>query len=114
MRETINKYMFLSGICLLVVMSGCAEISPPGPEEIMRQPLGQSPLRIGMSKDQIRSIWGEPDSIKVLETDAQGMVKEEWVYVGRYPNLPINVDYLSESQHLIFDGNYLVQHHHRR
>lgn len=113
MNLSIVQYALVA-VLLVLALGGCAEIEPPGPEEIMRQPLGQSPLKIGMSKEQVKSIWGQPDSIKTVGTDFQGIVKEEWVYSGRYPNLPINVDYLSESQHLIFDGNYLVQHHHQR
>ena len=101
--------------CLLsIVLSGCAEITPPGPEDLMRQPLGQSPLRIGMTKEKVKSLWGEPDVLRVLETDAQGMVREEWIYRGRYPNLPINIDYLSETQHLFFDGNNLVRFYHQK
>ena len=104
------KTSVLTISCLLfaALLVGCAEIKPPSPGEIMHEPLGQSPLRIGMSKDKVRSIWGEPDMVRIVDSDAQGMVKEEWIYRGRYPNLPINVDYLSETQHLLFDGNYLV------
>jgi hypothetical protein len=67
-----------------------------------------------MTKEKVRSMWGEPDSVQILESDAQGMVKEEWIYNGRYPDLPINVDYLSESQHLFFDGNHLVRFFHQK
>ena len=92
-------------ILLSVFLAGCAEIRPPGPEEIMRQPLGQSPLRVGMTKEKVMSLWGEPDVIRVLKRDTQVMINEEWIYRGRYPDLPISVDYLSETQHLFFDGN---------
>ena len=100
--------------CILHFLSGCAEITPPTPDEIMRQPLGQGPLRIGMSKEKINSLWGEPDVVRVLGTDSQAMVQEEWVYRGRYPNLPINAGYLSETQHLFFDGNHLVRFYHQK
>ena len=99
---------------LSAFLSGCAEIKPPTPAEIIRQPLGGSPLRIGMTKAQVDSIWGEPDLIRPLESASRQTLKEEWIYRGRYPNLPINVDYLSETQHLIFDGNNLVQLYHQK
>jgi hypothetical protein len=69
-----------------------------------------------MTKAKVRSIWGEPDTVQALETDlkARTTIKEEWIYRGRYPNLPINVDYLAETQHLIFDGNNLVEFYHRK
>lgn len=97
-----------------LALIGCAEIRPPSPGEIMRQPLGESHLRIGMTKEKIKSVWGDPDMIRVLGVDRQGMVKQEWIYRGRYPNLPINVDYLSETQHLFFDGDNLVGIEHHR
>ncbi len=101
-------------ILLSALLIGCAEIKPPAPREIMRQPLGESPLRIGMTKEKVRSLWGNPDMVKLLAADTQGTVKEEWIYRGRYPNLPINVDYLSETQHLVFDGNHLVDFSHKK
>lgn len=110
-----SKLFLLSALYLLLstLLIGCAEIKPPSPQEILRQPLGESPLRIGMTKEKVKSLWGEPDLVRVLETDAQGTVKEEWVYRGRYPNLPINVDYLAKTQHLFFDGENLVKFYHR-
>lgn len=108
------KALLLISCYFLLYLTGCAEISPPAPEDLIRQPLGESPLRIGMTKEKVKSIWGEPDVIRVIETDVQGMVKEEWIYRGRYPGLPINVDYLSETQHLFFDGNNLVKFYHQK
>ena len=104
--------IFCFMLCALLI--GCAEITAPGPEEIMRQPLGEGPLRIGMTKEKVKSLWGEADVVRVLGSDAQGTVREEWIYRGRYPNLPINVDYLSETQHLFFDGNNLVRFYHQK
>lgn len=101
-------------VLMSLVLIGCAEIELPGPGEIMRQPLGGSYLRIGMTKEKVESVWGDPDMIRVLGVDRQGMVKQEWIYRGRYPNLPVNVDYLSETQHLFFDGDNLVGMEHRR
>ena len=106
------KALFL--LCLVFVLYGCAEIDAPGAREIMSQPLGEMPLRIGMTKEEVLSIWGKPDSIASIESTSPGAIMEEWIYRGRYPDLPINVDYLSESQHLIFDGKHLVKHYHER
>ena len=110
--ESSRSFFIL--VLLSAFLTGCTEIKPPGPSEIMRQPLGQSPLRLGMTKEKMRSIWGEPDVVRVLGSDAQGMIREEWIYRGRYPNLPINVDYLSETQHLFFDGKHLVRFYHQK
>ncbi len=114
--QKAHKSLLLYTIyCILsIILIGCAEIRPPSPSEIIRQPLGESPLRIGMSKEKVKSLWGDPDIIKVLGSDIQGMIREEWIYRGRYPNLPVNVDYLSETQHLFFDGSYLVKFYHQK
>ena len=114
MKFWANKLTVVFILFSLIFLCGCTEIEPPGPSEIMRQPLGGSPLRLGMTKEKVRSIWGEPDVVRVLGTDAQGMIREEWIYRGRYPNLPINVDYLSETQHLFFDGKHLVRFYHQK
>lgn len=114
MKNSKVFLLFILYSLLSIVLIGCAEIRPPGPEQIMRQPLGESPLRIGMSKEKIESLWGSPDVVRVISADNQGTLREEWIYRGRYPNLPINVDYLSENQHLFFDGNHLVRFYHSK
>ncbi|MBN2097375.1 MAG: hypothetical protein JW714_02720 [Candidatus Omnitrophica bacterium] len=120
MQITINKLQIITMFLFSTFLLGCAEIQPPTPEQVMRQPLGESPLRIGMTKEKVQSIWGEPDLVRIADTAAQGRVvaqgtvKEEWIYRGRYPNLPINVDYLSETQHLFFDGSHLVRFYHSK
>lgn len=110
----MKRALLIAYSVLFIGLMGCAEIKPPSPKEIIRQPLGESPLRIGMTKEKVRSLWGESDLVKVLQPDAQGTIKEEWIYRGRYPALPINVDYLSETQHLFFDGNNLVRFYHQK
>ncbi|MFH1075148.1 MAG: hypothetical protein V1752_08675 [Candidatus Firestonebacteria bacterium] len=111
MKRLCLKELFLAG--LIIFLNGCSEIKPPTPNEIIRQPLGESPLRIGMPKEEVKSLWGNADEIKVLDSQP-GTIKEEWIYRGRYPNLPINVDYLAETQHLFFDGESLVNFHHQK
>lgn len=111
--KIFNFSVCIFGLLFLILsfLVGCAEIKPPAPEEVIRRPFGRGPLRIGMTKEKVKSLWGEPDIVKVLGTDEQAMVKEEWIYRGRYPNLPLDaldVGYLKTTQHLFFDGNNLV------
>lgn len=97
-------------ILLSFIISGCAEIEPPSPEEILRHPLGKGPLSIGMVKEEVVSIWGEPDVINQEDGISRtGTVKEEWVYHARYSNIPLDAGYLSKTRHLNFDGNNLVR-----
>lgn len=106
------KTLFL--LSLIFVLFGCAEIDPPGPREILTRPFGKGPLRIGMTKEEILSIWGKPDTMSSLESASPGVIKEEWIYRGLYPSLPISVGHLSESQYLIFDGKHLVKHYRKK
>jgi hypothetical protein len=113
-KEVQGIILFIFCFLLSALFTGCAEIKPPTAKEILREPLGPSPMRIGMTKEKVRSIWGKPDIIKLLGESNQGMIKEEWIYRGRYPSLPVNVDYLSETQHLFFDGKHLIRFYHQK
>ncbi|MFH1645616.1 MAG: hypothetical protein ABIB11_04265, partial [Candidatus Omnitrophota bacterium] len=96
-------------ICLISSsVIGCAEITPPGPETILAPWKGVSPVRLGESKDAVLDKWGEPNNITILGSDDVGLVKEEWVYYGKYPSVFIDYQYLSKTKHLIFTGNSLT------
>lgn len=93
-----------------IYIAGCAEINLfQTPTEVLKHPLGTDPVRVGMTKDEIISIWGEPDQINQLEpTDEWKTPREEWAYLGRYSKIPIDKSYLFKTKYLIFDGNNLV------
>lgn len=117
------KNMFIGLMLLIfsVLIPGCAEnqtfnvagIQPLEiPKEVGENPLGTTALKIGMSKDEVKSLWGKPDFVNTPEytPDASGSVKEEWVYKARrYSPIPIDVEYLSNTKHLFFDGNNLTK-----
>ncbi len=95
----------------ILTISGCAEINPfEAPGEIMRHPLGRESIRVGMSKEEVISKWGEPNIVNSLPTiDASGSRGEEWVYKAkRYTPVPIDSGYLHKNQYLYFDGNNLT------
>jgi len=98
-------------ICLLSII-GCAGIEPPSPERILSNPLGTGPIRVGMTKDEVIEVWGEPDLIGSLgeSTDYGRTAKEKWTYHGRFTNLPVNYGYLSNPVYLYFDGNNLTNY----
>lgn len=109
MRKSLLTALFVCALGL----AGCAGMeSPPTPENILSHPLGTSPLRIGMTKDEVRSIWGDPDSIKHIgeSTNMGATEKVEWVYNARATNLPINYANLSKPMHLYFDGKNLTSY----
>ena len=106
-----NKLVALLALIAVGVISGCAEIDPfETPGEVMRHPLGSESIRVGMSKEEVISKWGEPDIVNKLPAkDASGSQGEEWVYKARrYTPVPIDTGYLHKNKYLYFDGNNLT------
>lgn len=95
-------------VLLSIFIIGCAEIEPPSPEKILAPWSGVPPVRLGESKSSVRDKWGEPDEVRPLGADDVGLVKEEWVYRGRYPEVPVDYKYLSKTKRLIFTGESLT------
>lgn len=96
---------------LQLLFAGCAEIDPfEAPGEVIRHPLGSESIRVGMSKEEVASKWGEPDLVNPLAaTDASRSPGEEWVYKARrYTPVPLDSGYLQKNKYLYFDGNNLV------
>jgi hypothetical protein len=110
--SNISRILVLSFSAAIFALniSGCAELNPiDASRQIMKNPLGTDPIRVGMSKEEIKSIWGEPGRINNLEPSDQWQTpREEWVYVGRYSKIPLDKSYIFKSKYLIFDGNNLV------
>ncbi len=92
---------------MCVLLAGCAGIEPPTPGKLLTHPLGTSPLHRGMSKDEVRGIWGEPDLVqeKGIAKSAGATPRQEWVYYSHASNLPINYANLSKAMRIYFDGN---------
>jgi hypothetical protein len=105
--KTINALILIS---VLIFISGCAEIDMPTPEDVLRRPLGTDSVKRGMSKDQVKDLWGEPDETTYEEIEETGTVRsrEVWIYKGRYAALPVDAGYLSKTKYLYFDGNSLT------
>ena len=109
----LSKHESVILLILLIsaTISGCAEIDPfKTPAEVIRHPLGQETIRVGMSKEEVISKWGEPDIINKLPVkDASGSQGEEWVYKAkRYTPVPLDSGYLHKNKYLYFDGNNLA------
>ncbi|UCD55579.1 MAG: hypothetical protein JSV93_01920 [Candidatus Omnitrophota bacterium] len=96
-------------ISILFLLSGCADITPPTPKDIIKHPLGSDSVKIGMTKGKVIQRWGEPDQINYVEDKEKwGGAREEWTYVGRYSAIPINKNYLYKTRKLYFDGESLT------
>lgn len=98
----------LSAVCMLSFV-GCAEVEVPTPKDIVTHPFGHQQNLRGWTKEEVKAKWGEPDQMIPLEPDEWGSPREEWVYQGRYPGVPIDYKYLSKTKHFYFIDNVLVE-----
>ncbi len=109
-KTFLKLFLVMALLLSLQVLCGCAGIDPmDAPKTIIKNPLGTDHIRIGMTKQEIVSVWGEPDQVNILEpADEWQTIREEWVYLGRYTKIPLDKSYLFKTKYLIFDGNNLV------
>lgn len=87
---------------------GCAGVDIPKTAELIKEPLGKGSVKVGMTKDQVVSVYGEADITRSVSSDEWKGEREEWFYRGRYSALPINAGYLSSDLYLYFDGENLT------
>lgn len=100
---------FLVGSVSLLA-SGCGEFHALSPEEVLTHPFGtQAPFPLGASKRRVLADWGEPDEVIGRGVDELGNTREEWIYVGRLPAVPVDYGYVSQTKHLFFEGENLVR-----
>ncbi len=103
-RSLVTVIVLFFCVCLF----GCAGIDAPTPESVLKNPTGSGSLYVGMMKEEVISLYGEPDSKQTVSSDEWKEPREEWVYRGRYPVLPISPGYLSKDLYLYFDGENLT------
>ena len=89
---------------------GCSMLETiPTPGEVIKYPLGKTTLRVGMTKQEVESKWGKPDSISTVEDKKRWPdPREMWIYNPQTSSIPIDADYLSKTRKLYFDGSYLT------
>ena len=98
----------LSSVVLCVFLVGCADVEVPKTENILREPLGEGSLKIGMTKAQVDSVYGAPDTKDMVDSGEWSQPREEWFYRATYSALPVGAGYLSEDLYLYFDGENLT------
>ena len=104
-----RKLVVIFSLIMVFVFIGCAGLTPPNPMEILSHPLGTEAIRIGMTKEKVKDLWGEADVVNYTGKDELGTACEEWIYWARHPELRIDAGYLSKTQRLYFEGNALVK-----
>jgi len=97
-------------IIITVFLTGCTLFKPVNPEKVLTNPIGTDSIKVGMTKDQVRSLLGDPDSIvsRGRTKDVLSSDLEEWTYRGRYTNMPVKADYFGKNLVLNFDGDNLT------
>ena len=112
MKKDLTDFMQNILLCIMAIsisLSGCAGIEPPNPEEVVKHPLGTEAVKIGMTKNEVESLWGKPDEIKTVEDKEKWRgSREVWVYRAQYGAVPVDAGYLSKTKKLYFDGNNLT------
>jgi len=111
MGKNLSKFAVWAIVLMVMFVYGCAEIKPTDPIEAVTHPVigVDSSLRPGMTKDEIKSEWGDPDQMIERGTNELGAPKVEWIYNGRYRGVPMDIKYLSKTKHMIFEGNVLTK-----
>ncbi|MBI4335681.1 MAG: hypothetical protein HY589_03390 [Candidatus Omnitrophica bacterium] len=95
--------------CGIIFLAGCAEITPPNPIEVIKHPLGNDvTLRRGMTKDAVKAAWGDPHVVKNIGPSKFGGDREEWTYYGMMSKIPADINYMSKTVKLYFDGDNLA------
>ena len=106
MRTTVLRFCLL---VYIVSIFGCAGITPPSPDDVVRHPLGTESVKIGMTKTQVEGLWGKPDDVTTVEDKERWKGSREiWVYRAQYTAIPVDAGYLSKTRRLYFDGDNLT------
>ena len=108
-RPTVNIVLLTVIFTASIFFYGCSAIIIPNPADVVKHPLGTESIKVGMTKDQVESIWGKPSQIKMVEdkTRWQG-TREVWIYRAQCGSIPLDAGYLSSTKKLYFDGNNLT------
>ena len=92
----------------LMGLAGCSDIQTPTAHEAMTHPFGTgAPFVRGTTKSEVVASWGKPKHVVPHGVDELGNLREEWIYEGWLPGLPIDHEYLSRTKHLFFEGEHL-------
>ena len=108
-RPAVSMALLTIILTSSIFFYGCSAIIIPNPEDVVKHPLGTESIKVGMTKEQVESIWGKPGQIKLVEDKARWQgTREVWIYRAQYGSIPVDAGYLSSTKKLYFDGNNLT------
>ena len=95
----------------LALICGCSVVETiPQADQVLKMPLGTESIRIGMTKQEVESHWGKPDSVQTVENKKRWSgPRDMWVYRANYGSIPVDAGYLSKTKKLYFDGANLTE-----
>ncbi|MGB2630154.1 MAG: hypothetical protein WBD24_03845 [Candidatus Omnitrophota bacterium] len=97
-------FLFLLIVSFLI-SAGCADVDLPNTGQIIKNPLGPGSVKIGMLKDKVVDIYGEPDIKGTVTSDKWIGTREEWIYWADLSTLPVGAGYLGQDLYIYFDGD---------
>ena len=100
-----NIIFLMVVVVALGVLYGCADIDTPSPGQILQNPLGPGSVKIGMTKNEVQSIYGDPSGKETVTSSEWAGEREEWFYNAKYTSLPMNAGFLAKNLYIYFDGN---------
>jgi len=104
----LRNYWILSLMIGCGVLAGCADMDIPTPKTLLKEPIGPNAAKIGMSKDRVQSLYGDPVFKSMVSSTEWDSPREEWFYKAQISGLPVNSDYLSKDLYLYFDDDSLT------
>lgn len=95
---------------LIMALCGCSTLEVADPSEVVKHPFGTEAIKLGMTKQQVESLWGKPDETRMVEDKEKKVSpREVWVYRAQYGAIPVDAGYLSKTKKLYFDGENLTE-----
>lgn len=108
-RPALSAALLIMILASSIFFYGCSAIVIPNPADVVKHPLGTESIKVGMTKEQVESIWGKPSQVKQVEDKARWQgTREVWIYRAQYGSIPVDAGYLSNTKKLYFDGNNLT------
>jgi outer membrane protein assembly factor BamE (lipoprotein component of BamABCDE complex) len=102
----VKNIIFLIVIALSIgIFYGCADMDAPNPGQILANPLGAGSVKVGMTRNEVLSIYGDPDRKETVTSDEWSGEREEWFYNAEYTALPVNAGFLAKNLYIYFDGD---------
>ncbi|MBF0252931.1 MAG: hypothetical protein HQL29_03860 [Candidatus Omnitrophica bacterium] len=108
MLKKSNCFVLMFLFVSVFLFYGCAEFDVPTPGKILNNPMGSSIVKIGMTKNEVNSLYGTPDLKRTVYSTDWEAPREEWYYKANMNILPISAGYLTDDVYLYFDSNSLT------